>query len=190
MKKHGVFALFILAELLLAPFRVYAQPPHMAYSTPGAHTCTNKQPCAPSTDLNGRQRIWADTPIPVSGSVTTNPSGTPQPVTFATTPQPVRLDTSVITPTVEIAIAFGSVSASYTSILTNAALLKRCIFNNATNQPVSWDDGTTSIISGQPAGSVIIDDYGANGRDVRTNIRLKYTSSAPASGTVYLNCYS
>lgn len=85
-------------------------------------------------------------------------------------------------------VAFGSITNAFVALLTNTNKLKWCLFNNATNQPVSWDDGTNEVLSGQPASTLLVLDWGANGRWMATNIRIKYTGSAPASGTAYVNC--
>jgi hypothetical protein len=91
-------------------------------------------------------------------------------------------------------VAFGSITASYATALTNTATApvqpkryRLCIFTNSTNQSIAWDDGTTAILGEQLPGTMMALDFGANGRDIRTSIRLKYLS-APASGNATINC--
>lgn len=87
-------------------------------------------------------------------------------------------------------MAFGSITNAFQTLLTNTAQLKCLILTNTTNGVIAWDDGTNEILSAQPANTIIAIDFGANGRDVRTNIRIKYIGSAPTSGTVYINGFS
>lgn len=91
--------------------------------------------------------------------------------------------------TSEVAIAFGSVTASYATALSNTNKLTLCILSNLTNASLSFDNGTNPIISGLPAGTIYIADFGASGRWVASNIRVKYTIGAPSAGAVYVNCY-
>lgn len=93
-------------------------------------------------------------------------------------------------------VAFGSLTTSYASALTNtptstnpAKRYRHCIFTNSTNVSISWDDSTTAILAEQIPGTMMALDFATNGRDVRTTVRVKYLGgSAPTIGSASVNC--
>lgn len=74
--------------------------------------------------------------------------------------------------------------------LRNATPLKFCRVRNDTNQSVSVStDCANDDIPGVATVTSEQFNFAGNGRDVSTSLCVKYTGSAPASGTLYLNCY-
>lgn len=109
-----------------------------------------------------------------------------RPIVSVTVPAP---STSAAT-FLRAAIAFGSVAAALTSVITNSNQIRFIRIRNTTDQPVDIAfNGTTVNIDSIPAGASEFYDFGADGRDIRTDVYLKYTSVAPASGTVYINAF-
>ncbi len=143
---------------------------------------------------------------PISGNVGVLPtpiniSGTPISVNTPTVPWPVVALTPAATPATaaaawaNAAIPFATIPAAYgtpsVSGLTNTNPLRFCRFRNATNQPVSVStDGTNDNLPAVALSSSEWIDLASDGRDVRTSIVIKYSGSAPTSGSFYINCFN
>lgn len=97
--------------------------------------------------------------------------------------------TSVVVPAAGN-LAFGSVSTSYATVLTNAASIVQLFFKNGLDKDViiSIDNGTTDLIYLDAGGTYVL-DLGANNKHTASNIRIK-TLVNPTSGTFYCGAVS
>ena len=86
-------------------------------------------------------------------------------------------------------VAHDTITGSYASFLANASAhrWRICIVYNDTNGDVALDNGTTAIVPFLAAGAGIVLDLGANGRDIRTAIRIKHIND-PTADSVYISC--
>lgn len=140
---------------------------------------------------------------PVSGTVTANQGGTwniatVTAVTGITNPLPAGTNTiGNVIPTAsaaatwqaEGAVAFSSLTTSFATILTPSASTKIVMMRNNTNGTVavSFDAGTTTHFT-LDSGDQISIDYVGNGLiSATTAIQVKYTGSAPTTGTMRVN---
>ncbi len=109
-----------------------------------------------------------------------------RPIVAVTVPAPSTSEATFL----RAAVAFGSVASSLTSVITNSNQVRFLRVRNTTDQPIDIAfNGTTVNIDSIPAGASEFYDFGADGRDIRTDVYLKYTNSAPSSGTVYINAF-
>lgn len=86
--------------------------------------------------------------------------------------------------------AFGSITGSYTTALTNSASLRYCRFYNSTDAGVIISVDASTDFLDIAAGATVEQDWGANGRHVASNISVKRLAGAPTSGNLYVDCYS
>lgn len=86
--------------------------------------------------------------------------------------------------------AFGSITASYTTALTNSARLKYLRFWNQTDAGViiSFNASTDHLFLA--AGAVETIDLGMNGRDMQSNVSVKRLSGAPTTGNLYISAFN
>lgn len=86
--------------------------------------------------------------------------------------------------------AFGSITASYTTALSNSAILRWCKFRSSLDAPVliSYDASANKDYIGP--GEVSIIDYKTNGIVVTGNISVKRYSGAASVGSLFISCGS
>lgn len=96
--------------------------------------------------------------------------------------------TQAITPTTG-SLAFGAVSGTYATLVTNATIGKMITGYNGLDTPIilSFNASTDALFVG--IGAVFAFDLGANGRHVASNISVKSIGS-PGAGTVYCSVLS
>lgn len=90
----------------------------------------------------------------------------------------------------EGAVAFGSLTASYVTLITPAAATKVLQMRNNTNAAVSvsFDAGTTTNFT-LDSGDAVSVDYLANSLSAPTAaLQVKYAVGAPTSGSFRVNC--
>lgn len=91
----------------------------------------------------------------------------------------------------EGSIVAASVTNAYATILTPSAATKAVFLRNGTNQPIgfSFDAGSTTNVV-LDSGDQMAIDYTPTGVISSTSaIQIKYTGSAPTTGTVRVNAY-
>lgn len=86
--------------------------------------------------------------------------------------------------------AFGSITASYTTALTNSATLTYCKFRSSLDAAVliSYDGAANADYIGP--GEVSVLDYKTNGIIVNSNISVKRYSGAASTGSLFISCGS
>lgn len=85
--------------------------------------------------------------------------------------------------------AFGSITNSYTSIVPGGDSLLSCQFFNGTDAPLAFNYNASEDNVFVPAGAQVPVNWGAVGRSVSNTINVKYTGSAPTSGSAYVGCF-
>lgn len=86
-------------------------------------------------------------------------------------------------------VAFGSVTPTFTQVITNSREIKLLVLENRTNQPVVVSlDGTVDhfVLSSTAAISVKIIPLASCGLDHRSHIWLRYQTGAPTSNEVWI----
>lgn len=142
-------------------------------TTVGAVTAiTNALPAG--SNIIGNVRIDQTTPGTTNGVV-------------VNTIAPVTTTTAVWQ--AEGSTAFGSITTSFVTIFTPSAATKIMYFRNNTNGviAVSMDAGTTTNLVLDPGDQVATDYLSNSLKAATTAVQIKYTGSAPTSGSVRVN---
>lgn len=174
---------------ILLPAIALAQNPPFIIQTPGATVNNGTMAGFSGSALtNGKGELFINslgTPIPVSGTVTTNPSGTPIVVQAIQTP--VSLAGAELTPVAMITIIPTAVPTAYgTPQFANSAALKTVTVDNSTGNVEIWCayDGLTATSLRVPAGSVYTDNLFAHGNVMSGPVGCIHPAATPATGTI------
>ena len=141
-----------------------------------------------AVDRYGNQFIGA-----IATPVTVSAVQTPIVVSGILTPISVSASASWATPNAptwsSATYAYTSITASYTTALTNSNALKFCRVMNKTDQDllVSFDAGTTGVLVLSMTSEYF--DFAANGKAPASNIQVKHNGVAPTGNNLYLSCY-
>lgn len=85
--------------------------------------------------------------------------------------------------------AFGTITNTFTSVLTNSSNLKNIKFSNLTDQDMEISFDGTNVHDYVRAGEIELRDLTTNGTVVVTNIRIRYVT-APSTGKFIISAFS